>query len=301
MNAFSPQNMLGGEEHAKTDLGKGIKQVVLGKLVRALVSGGDAQSSQPRTAEGERIYVIGDIHGRLDLLTELLEKIEEHASRLPEVRTQHVILLGDLIDRGRESAQVIDYVHHVQSQTDELVVLMGNHEELMLRALNGEQGVFRAWMRIGGDATLRSFGLEPPPRGGDYDLYARRFAATVPPAWVAWMSRLPLSARSGDYFFCHAGVRPRVPLKRQKKADLLWIRDEFLDDREDHGAVIVHGHSIADEVEHFGNRIGIDTGAYRTGVLTAMYLEGDRQAILATGVRANRADRDILTLTDSIP
>jgi len=263
--------------------------VVLGRLIGAFRTGPEARYSPPRTAEGERIYAVGDVHGRLDLLTELLEKIDRHSRSLPDPRTQHVILLGDLIDRGEQSSQVVDYVYNIQKKTDQLIVLMGNHEELMLRALNSEYGIFRAWMRIGGDATLRSFGMEPPPRGGDYELYARRFAATIPQQWVAWLSRLPYSARSGDYFFCHAGIRPGVPLKRQKKADLLWIRDEFLDDRQEHGAVVVHGHSIADEVEYCGNRIGIDTGAYRTGVLTALYLEGDRQEILATGQGADSA------------
>lgn len=255
--------------------------MVFGKLGKAFRSGRRADPPAPRTAEAERIYAIGDVHGRFDLLTGLLEKIERHSAALPEPGSQHVIMLGDLVDRGDSSARVLEYLYNVQRQTDRLIVLMGNHEELMLRALNGEPEMLRAWMRIGGAATVRSFGLEPPERDGDHAAYLRRLATVVPEEWVSWLSSLPLSARSGDYFFCHAGIRPGVPLKRQKRTDLLWIRDEFLDDRENHGAVVVHGHSIATEVEIHANRIGIDTGAYQTGVLTALYLEGDRQEIIS--------------------
>jgi serine/threonine protein phosphatase 1 len=170
----------------------------------------------------------------------------------------------------------------VQGSSDGLIVLMGNHEEAMLRALQREPGMLRAWMRIGGDATLRSFGLTPPAREEDQTEFIRRIGQVVPPQWLDWMRALPLVARSGDYFFCHAGIRPGVPLNRQSRADLLWIRDEFLEDPEPQGVVVVHGHSISAEVELRSNRIGIDTGAYKTGVLTALYLEGTRRDIIST-------------------
>ncbi len=165
----------------------------------------------------------------------------------------------------------------------------------MLRAINGEPGMFRAWMRIGGDATLKSFGIEPPARGSDCEGYAEKTARAIPSKWLHWLGTRPLSARSGDYFFCHAGIRPGVPLKQQKRSDLLWIRDEFLGDRSNHGAVIVHGHSISAEVEKMGNRIGVDTGAYRTGILTALYLEGTEQQIFSTTVSDQRTEQAIMS------
>jgi serine/threonine protein phosphatase 1 len=137
-------------------------------------------------------------------------------------------------------------------------------------------------MGVGGDMTVRSFGLEPYSRSDDARDYIRRLRSVVPREWVSWLKRLPLFARSGDYFFCHAGVRPGVPLRRQVRNDLLWIREDFLDDDADHGAIIVHGHSIEPEVAIRANRIGIDTGAYRTGVLTALYLDGDKRDIIST-------------------
>lgn len=237
--------------------------------------------AQPSTKDGERIYAIGDIHGRYDLLRELLATISAHARALPPAKT-FLVILGDMIDRGEQSADVLKYLINVQEGSDGLIVLMGNHEELMLRAMQREPGMLRAWMRIGGEATLRSFGLTPPSRDDDPEESARRVAQAVPPQWVEWLKTLPLVARSGDYFFCHAGIRPGVALNRQSRADLLWIRDEFLEDPEPQGVVVVHGHSIAAEVEMRSNRIGIDTGAYKTGVLTALYLEGTARETLST-------------------
>ena len=236
----------------------------------------------PSTDRGERIYAIGDIHGRLDLLRDLLDKVEAHTRSLAPVETIHVVLLGDLIDRGTQSAETLRYVHSAQKQDDALIVLLGNHEELMLKAIDAAPGALRAWMRMGGRATVRSFGLEPPEEDGDARAYAARLRATIPTEWLDWLRALPLTARSGDYLFCHAGVRPGVALKRQVRSDLLWIRDDFLEDPSNHGAVIVHGHSIANAVEMRTNRIGIDTGAYKTGVLTALYLEGRDRQIIAT-------------------
>lgn len=241
-----------------------------------------ARSAMPSTADGERIYAIGDIHGRLDLMEALLAKIEKHAASLPPARSVHIVVLGDMIDRGPDSAGVLRYLHGVQQSTGRLIVLQGNHEELMLRALAAEPGMLRAWMRIGGSATIRSFGLDLPAREDDQRAAVRDMLRVIPGNLIEWIRNLPLTARSGDYLFCHAGIRPGVALKRQKRADLLWIRDEFLEDPQDHGMMVVHGHSVSNEVEMRGNRIGIDTGAYRTGVLTALYLEGEDRQILST-------------------
>ncbi len=236
----------------------------------------------PSTAEGERIYAIGDIHGRLDLMKDLLNRIEKHAASLPPARSVHIVILGDMVDRGPESAEVLRYLYGVQQATGRLIVLQGNHEELMLRALAGEPGMLRAWMRIGGSATIRSFGLEPPHRDDDQRAAVNDILKTIPAHLLDWIRALPLTARSGDYLFCHAGIRPGVALKRQKRADLLWIRDEFLEDPQDHGVMVVHGHSVSTDVEMRGNRIGIDTGAYRTGILTGLYLEGEDRQIIST-------------------
>ena len=241
-----------------------------------------ARSTMPSTADGERIYAIGDIHGRLDLMKDLLDRIEKHASSLPPTRSIHIVVLGDMVDRGPQSAEVLRYLHGVQQSTGRLIVLQGNHEELMLRALAGEPGMLRAWMRIGGTATLRSFGIEPPHRDDDQRAAVSDLLKKIPSQLLDWVRNLPLTARSGDYLFCHAGIRPGVPLKRQKRADLLWIRDEFLEDPQDHGMMVVHGHSVSTDVEMRGNRIGIDTGAYRTGILTALYLEGEDRQIIST-------------------
>lgn len=247
------------------------------------------QASLPATDKGERIYAIGDVHGRSDLLRTLMARIGEHSERMGPARSLHVVLLGDMIDRGPDSLSVLQWVHDVQKRSKSMIVLAGNHEELMVKALDGEPGMLRAWMRIGGDATVRSLGLEPPPRDADPRVFIDKVRAALPRDLLAWVTRLPLTARSGDYLFCHAGIRPGVPVHRQTRADLLWIRDEFLEDPQDHGVVVVHGHSIAAEVEMRRNRIGIDTGAYQTGMLTAVYLEGsEREIITVNGPAAPR-------------
>ncbi len=234
----------------------------------------------PATDRGERLYVIGDVHGCLDLLRRLLARVEGHMNELPPAGSTHVVLLGDLIDRGPDSAGVLNFLYSVQQRSERLIILRGNHEELMLQALDGDTEMFTAWMRIGGIETLRSFGLEPPASVDERAKVIDALVSKLPAGMLEWLRALPLTARSGDYLFCHAGVRPGVAIKRQARADLLWIRREFLGSEIDHGAIVVHGHSIADEVDFRSNRIGIDTGAYRTGVLTALYLEdGYREVI----------------------
>lgn len=235
----------------------------------------------PRTQPGERIYAVGDVHGRYDLLRALLDQIGAHCAALPPAQSLHVVFLGDIIDRGPQSFEVLELLHDLQSKSERVVVLLGNHEEAMLQALDGKANMLRDWMRVGGAATVQSFGLEPFDSATDSSDYLRAMRAVVPREWVAWMKRLPLTAQSGDYLFCHAGIRPGVPLRRQVRDDLLWIRDDFLDDERSHPLVIVHGHSIEQSVEIRSNRIGIDTGAYRTGTLTALYLEDDKQEVIS--------------------
>ncbi len=241
---------------------------------------GLALNKEPATASGERIYAIGDIHGRLDLLRDLISKIESHHQALPPAREVHIVLLGDLVDRGPNSAGVLRTLYNIQQRTERIIVLRGNHEDTMLKAIDGEPGLLSAWKRIGGIQTLQSFEIgDDIIDGPERELLAALRTAVGRPM-LDWLRNLPLTARSGDYLFCHAGIRPGVALKRQSRSDLLWIREEFLADDSDHGFVVVHGHSIATEVEVRDNRIGIDTGAYRTGTLTALYLEGAEREIL---------------------
>jgi serine/threonine protein phosphatase 1 len=177
---------------------------------------------------------------------------------------------------------------------DRVVVLCGNHEEMLLASADGNASAQRLWLETGGDATLRSFGLDPtefmrraPLNRGD----ALRQA--VGRDMLAWLEALPLVYRSGGYFFCHAGVRPRVPLDEQRREDLLWIRREFLEDEGFHGAVIVHGHSETDEVEVRLNRINVDTAAHRSGKLTAVGLQGSLRWFISTAQQClQRSDLD---------
>ncbi|MET0241520.1 MAG: metallophosphoesterase family protein [Sphingobium sp.] len=236
---------------------------------------------QPKTGRGARIYAIGDIHGRFDLFRQALAKIEEHHSTLPVPQTLHVVLLGDLVDRGPESSRVVEFAHRLQTSTGSMICLKGNHEEMMVRAIDGEPGLMRAWVKAGGAATLRSYGVDVPESELDAGAATAELKRRVAPEVVEWMRTLPLTAQSGDYLFCHAGVRPGVPIKRQSRDDLLWIREEFLGSTVDHGAMIVHGHSVAAELEMKPNRIGIDTGAYRSGILSVLFLEGEKRDVIS--------------------
>lgn len=235
---------------------------------------------RPSTARNERIYAVGDVHGRYDLLKQLMSAIEAHHDRLPPTDTTYVVFLGDLVDRGPDTALVLEHLFESSRKNSNIIILRGNHEDMMLRSLAREPGMLRAWMRIGGRATMRSFGLEPPDPDSDPGAFFESADRRIPSRLMDWLNSLPLSAKSGDYFFCHAGVRPGVALARQKRSDMLWIRDDFLKSDVPHGAIVVHGHSVSLEVESRPNRIGIDTGAYRTGVLTALYLEATDRELL---------------------
>ena len=235
----------------------------------------------PRTDSGERIYAIGDIHGRYDLLRLLLDKIGEHSQALPASESLHVVFLGDLVDRGPESAKVVEFLYDLDKRTDQVIVLMGNHEEAMVRSIDGDASILQRWLAVGGAETVQSYGLRLPGEREDLRQYIRYLQSSLPHRQMRWLRSRPLIARSGDYFFCHAGIRPGVPLHRQARDDLLWIREDFVEDEADHGAVIVHGHTIEPQVTFRPNRIGIDTGAYCHGVLTALYLEEEKQELIA--------------------
>jgi serine/threonine protein phosphatase 1 len=160
---------------------------------------------------------------------------------------------------------------------------MGNHEAALLESLEGDERAQRIWLEHGGEATLESFGIAPPSCDESSDAFADRLKQSLSPATIRWLRKLPYSTQSGSYYFCHAGVRPGVKLEEQNPDDLLWIRQEFLDSEDHFGAVVVHGHSICGEaIEIKHNRISVDTGAYNSGILSAIGLQDSERWVLAT-------------------
>jgi serine/threonine protein phosphatase 1 len=238
-------------------------------------------SPQFSTPAGLRLYAIGDIHGRLDLLEQLLEKITADCASLEQAEAR-LVFLGDYIDRGVYSRQVIDILLHLKATLRPApVFLMGNHEQVMRTILlESDQVLLQDWMRFGGRETLLSYGIPPI---GDPAAIIKLLQQKVPPAHLDFLTGLQVSAVLGDYFFCHAGVRPGVALDAQSEQDLVWIRHDFLTSQKPHGKMIVHGHTIAPQVEFRPNRVNVDTGAYATGCLTALALEGSKQWLLQTG------------------
>ena len=239
------------------------------------------QKTGPRLPGGRRIYAIGDIHGSAALFDRLIDRIlADSIGR--DGRRGTVVVLGDFIDRGTDSAAIIQSLF-AQRASDNLVVLLGNHEAAMIAAYRGDRAALGFWLTFGGDATLASFGANVAGTDpADVEAMMGLLRRCVPFELVNWMETLPTSYRAGDYLFAHAGIRPGVSLSRQKTADLLWIRDEFLASDDDHGVVVVHGHSPIDQVEFRTNRIGVDTGAYKSGILSAVGLEADERWVIDT-------------------
>jgi serine/threonine protein phosphatase 1 len=230
---------------------------------------------------GKRIYAIGDIHGRLDLLEQLIAAIRADNDRRPAAEVT-LILLGDLVDRGPDSAAVVGYCRKFASLSERFVVLKGNHEAAMVQALRGSRRTLAAWLRMGGDITLQSWGVDVAAiHDGASTKLMREARGAVTQGVLAWLDNLPLSMRLGDYLFVHAGIRPGIKLARQKETDLLWIGEPFLESDIDHEVVVVHGHTVTPDGPAFrNNRIGIDTGAYYTDRLTALVLDGAEIATL---------------------
>jgi len=237
----------------------------------------------PSAPPGSRIYAIGDIHGRLDLLERLHDLIRADAAESDAAR-KVVVYLGDYIDRGPESKGVVELLMNRPLVGFERALLKGNHEVILLEFLDGAE-VGAHWCTYGGLQTLESYGVRPLPiRGQPEEFAAARvaLAGKIPPAHVEFLRSLPLTHAEGGYLFVHAGLRPGVDLAEQDEHDLLWIRDEFLQADADFGACVVHGHSIAEAPEIRPHRIGIDTGAFATGKLTALVLEGESREFLQT-------------------
>lgn len=258
---------------------------MIGRRLKSLFasrSGAAPAASVAHLPPGERIYAIGDVHGRLDLLTRLLAGIDEDDAARGPAATR-IVLLGDLVDRGPQSRQVIDLLLTRDWGAQRPVFLRGNHEEVFQLTLGGNLEAARFWMRIGGDATMTSYGVSRTLiDSGDTLSLCEEFARRVPDEHAVFVHRMIDSLAVGGYCFVHAGLKPGVPLDRQKPEDLRWIRERFLDFEGSHGAVVVHGHSISPAVEERYNRIGIDTGAYASGILTAIGIEMGYRWFLAT-------------------
>jgi len=241
-----------------------------------------SRQAGPAGPRGRRAYAVGDIHGRLDLLELLLERIESDIADNPRVKT-NIVFLGDVVDRGPHSAEVVERLRSYSNPHASAHFIMGNHEEVMLRVIGGEKDVLSSWLRFGGAETLKSYGLRPRELAKMPD--EERVAAlrsAIPLSHRQFLGSFSDSISFGDYLFVHAGIRPGVDLAEQTQYDLRWIRDPFLDDETDHGFVVVHGHTISNAVDVAPNRIGIDTGAYCTGVLTALAIEGPKRWLIQT-------------------
>lgn len=234
---------------------------------------------------GQRIYAVGDIHGRADLLAELLAQVDTD-DRARGGAPAMLIFLGDLIDRGPESAQVVDMLMRFAGSRPDGATrfLLGNHEEVFLSVVGGDLKALKFFHRIGGRETILSYGIsETEYDAGDYKELMAMVQARVPAEHIDFVHAFEDMIAVGDYLFVHAGIRPSEPIDQQRVSDLRWIREEFLSFTGPLPKVVVHGHTISEDVELTAHRIGIDTGAYRSGKLTAMGFEGSSRWLLQTG------------------
>jgi serine/threonine protein phosphatase 1 len=237
----------------------------------------------PALPDDTRIYCIGDIHGRHDLLIQLLSLIRQDSAGFSG--RVIMIYLGDFIDRGPQSREVIEELMRNAQPNIEYVYLRGNHEQTMLDFLHNDT-IGLAWFTYGGQATLASYNAvgdkEMPSQREDFIAIQRQLLKKLPHAHYQFLKNTSFSYSIGSYFFVHAGIDPDCPLSRQKSDDLLWIRGEFTGSTKSFEKIIVHGHTITDEPELLPNRIGIDTGAYASGILTCLVLQADQQRLIQT-------------------
>jgi serine/threonine protein phosphatase 1 len=227
----------------------------------------------PGVPEGIRIYAVGDVHGRADLLASLLSRIEADTARRPISRPM-TVFLGDYVDRGPAARETIELLLAWRG-VQEAVFLKGNHEDFLLRFLK-DSAVLEDWRYCGGLETLIAYGLKPPinPSSLEQSQLAHDLGGALPETHRAFLQALELYFICGDFLFVHAGVRPLVPIERQTEDDLLWIREEFLLWEKEFEKIVVHGHTPVHEPDIRANRINIDTGAFATGRLTCMVFEG---------------------------
>lgn len=231
---------------------------------------------EAKTPDGMRIYAIGDVHGCHTMLAEMHDDIAADLAAYPPA-DHRLIHIGDYADRGPNSAAVIERMVELTASDPRVVCLRGNHDVMLTDFLDDPSGTGGMFIANGGGETLGSYGVTLNRFAwlmSDYSVLARQLTERMPAAHQSFIRNLPLTARFGDYFFCHAGIRPGVPLDEQAAEDLVWIREEFLLDESDHGVVVVHGHTPAREPEVRPNRINIDTGAVYGGRLTCAVLDG---------------------------
>lgn len=244
--------------------------------------------------DGVCLYAVGDIHGRMDLLLRLVDLIDADAATLPEGTKAQIIFLGDYIDRGLQSRNVVEYFASGALDRYDPVYLLGNHEEALLR-FREEPTFGKQWAQFGGAETLYSYGFAPPNVRASLSSHEEMAAARAAweKVWTEFRARLPESHLNfmeslkpyhvaGDYLFVHAGLRPGLGLERQTERDMLWIREEFLHDRAPFPHLVVHGHTPEDAIYRDDRRIGLDTGAFLTGRLSAARLFGTDVAFLST-------------------
>lgn len=251
-------------------------------MIKSLFRKEKPAAGPPAVPGDVRVYAIGDVHGCDAEFARLLELIDaDHAGRSP--KRQVLVLLGDLVDRGPDSASVVQRAMGLADNGREVRLLAGNHEELLLLSCRGNARALRIFARNGGRETALSYGVDPDAYdSADFDQLQNLLEAHVPADHRAFLTEMEEVVIVGDYAFVHAGIRPRVALADQKGADLRWIRDSFLDSTEMHEKFIVHGHTITEQVDEQPNRLGIDTGAFASGRLTAVALEDDRRWFLQT-------------------
>ena len=246
-----------------------------------------AASPAPVPPPGQRIYAVGDIHGRADLLDRLHALIVEDAARAPQGTACRIVYLGDYVDRGPDSAGVIARLIAGPPPGWSAVHLRGNHDAALLAFLR-DAAYLRIWGTFGGLQTLASYGVAPPSAGAGIDALEEARAALearLPASHRAFLEATEAMHVVGGLVFVHAGLRPGLPLSDQVEDDLLWIREPFLSSPRSHGKLVVHGHSPSELVEILPNRVGVDTGAYATGVLSAVVFDGGPLRILDTRPR----------------
>ena len=253
--------------------------------------GKSAEPVTPAFTPGARIYCIGDIHGRADLLAQMHRLVLADSTGFEG--TKKLLYLGDYIDRGESSKEVIEILLNDGLPDFETIYLRGNHEQALLDFLQHPEAT-ASWLGFGGLATLLSYGvvLRRPPLSGsaratDLQDVALRLRQALPASHLKFFEKSQLSYQEGSYCFVHAGIRPGIPLQSQHRDDLLWIRREFIDYKAPHQYIVVHGHTPTPAAEILPNRIGLDTGAYYSGVLTCLVLEGGTQRLLQTASPAH--------------
>ena len=244
-----------------------------------------ATPASSQVGAGKRVYAVGDVHGRRDLLETLLGHIFSHAASMPPAQ-KTLIFMGDYVDRGPDSKGVIDCLLGLNLIDWKLIFLRGNHDQAVLDFLE-DANYYRSWRSFGAPETLLSYGVTPPrfERETDFEKARKAFSQLFPKSHLEFLKSLPHSHIEDDYMFAHAGIRPGIPVNEQIPEDLMWIRGNFLSYRGPLPKTVVHGHTPTDEPIRHYNRIGIDTGAYATGRLTAAVLDGQSCTFLQTNGR----------------